>query len=62
MIPTNLRKRDQIRHTFKVVGREVSIASRLDLRQSLVDLRTEFSLAIPVLGQLPKSKGQLENS
>jgi len=57
VIPTNLRKGYQIRHTLKIVGREISITSRLDFHQSLVDLHTEPLLAIPVLGQLPKSKG-----
>jgi len=60
-IPANLCNGDQIRHALKVVGREVGITSRLDFRQSLVDLRAELLLAIPVLGQLPKSEGQLED-
>jgi len=62
MIPANLRKGHQIRHTLKIVGREISITSRLDFRQSLVDLCTESLLAVAVLSQLPKPKGQLENS
>ena len=60
--PADLRSGHQIWHGLKVVGREISIASRLDLRQSFVNLRTEFPLAILVLGQLPESKGQLEGS
>ena len=62
MIPRNLRHGRQIWHSIKVVGREISITSRLGFRQSLVNLRTEFPLAISVLGQLPESKGKLENS
>ena len=61
MIPTNLRNGHQIWHGLKVVGREISITSRLDLRQGLDDLCPESLLAIPVLGQLPESKGQLAN-
>jgi len=57
MIPANLRKGHQIQHTLKIVGREISIASRLDFRQSLADLCTKFLLAVAVLSQLPKSKG-----
>jgi len=62
MILANLCKGHQIRHTLKIIGREISIAPLPDLSQSFVYLCTEFLLAIPVLGQLPKCKGQLENS
>ena len=50
MDPANLRNGHQIRHALKVVCREISISSRLDSRQSLVDLYTESLLAIPVFG------------
>ena len=61
MVPTNLCNRHQIRHALKIVGREIIITSRLDPRKRLVDLCTEFLPAIAVFGQLPKSKGELEN-
>ena len=61
MISTNLGKGYQMRHTLKVFGHEISVTSRIDFDQSLVDLRTQFFLEIAVLGQLPKSKGHLEN-
>lgn len=57
MIPTDLRNGCQIWHSLKVVAREIGITSRSDLRQSLIDLCTEFLLALAVPGQLPKSKG-----
>jgi len=57
MNPANLCDGHQIRHSFKVVGREFGVASSLDFLQSLADFRTEFLLAIPVLGQLPEPKG-----
>ena len=57
VIPANLGKGHQIWHVLKIVGREISITSRLDFRQSLVDLCAEFPLAVAVLGQLPKPKG-----
>ena len=56
MSPANLCDGHQIRHSFKIVGREICIASRLDFLQSLIDFRTEFLLAIPVLGQFPEPK------
>jgi len=59
-VQANLCNGNQIWHTLEVVGREVGITSRLDLRQSFVDLRAELLLAIAVLGQLPKSEGQLK--
>ena len=59
MNPTNLCNGHQIRHALKVVGCEISITSGCDFLQSLVDLRAEFILAIPMPGQLPKSEGQL---
>ena len=59
--PTNPRNSHQIRHTPKVVGREVRITSRLYFRESLVDLRPELLLAIAMFSQLPKSKGRLES-
>ena len=61
MVPMNLRNGHQIRHTLKVVDGKIGVPSCLDLIQSLVDLCAELLLTIPVLGQLPKSKGQLEN-
>jgi len=62
MIPTNLYKGHQTRHPLKIIDREIGVTSRLDLCQSLVDLRAEFLLEITVIGQLPKPKGQLEDS
>jgi len=62
MTPTNLRKGHQIRHALKIIRRKINITPRPDFRQSLVDFCTEFPLAIRVLGQLPKCKGQLDNS
>ena len=62
MIVANLRKGHQIRHTLKIIGREIGVAPLPDLRQCFVYLCTEFLLAIPVLGQLPECKGQLDNS
>ena len=62
MIPTNLCNCRQVRHPLKIVGCEVSIASRSNLSQSIVDLSTKFLLDIGVLGQLPERKGQLKNS
>ena len=62
MIPTNPCDGHQIRHILKVIGSEISVTPRLDLLQSFVDLRTQFLLTIPVLGQLPKCKGQLNDS
>ena len=59
---TNLRDGHKIRHTLKVTSREIGITSRLNSYQSLVDLCTELLLTVPILGQLPKSKGQLEDS
>ena len=59
MIPTNLGKGHQVRHPFKITGCEISVTSRSDLGQSVFDLCTEFLLDIVVLGQLPKSAGQL---
>ena len=59
VIPTNLRDGYQIRHILKVAALELGITPGRDFRQSLVDLRTEFLLAISVLGQLPKCEGQL---
>ena len=56
MITANLRKGHQIWHALKIVGRKISITSRLDFCQSFVDLCTEFLLAVAVLGQLPKPK------
>lgn len=56
---TNLCDGYQIWHALKVIGGEISITSCVDLRQSLVDLCTEFLLAIPVLRQFPKREGQL---
>ena len=53
MNPTNLYKGHQIRHPLKVIGRKIGVTSRLDLYQSLVNLRAEFPLEITVLGQLP---------
>ena len=61
MIPTNLCDGRQVWHGLKVVAREIGIASLLDLHHGLVDFHAEFLLAVAVLGQLPKSKGQLEN-
>jgi len=61
MTPTNLYKSHQIRHPLKIIGREISITSRLDFCQSLVDLCAEFPLEIVVFGQLPKPESQLEN-
>ena len=62
MVPTNLRDSHQVRHTLKVVGREICVTSLLDFRQGRVYLCTKFLLAVAVLGQLPERKGQLENS
>ena len=62
MILTNLRNCHQVRHPLEIGGREVSITSRSDLCQSIIDLCTEFLLEVPVLGQLPERKGQLKNS
>ena len=62
MISTNLGNGRQIRHLLEIIGRKIGIASRSDLRQSVVDLRTEFLLEVAVVGQLPTCKGQLENS
>ena len=62
MIPTNLGNGRQIRHLLEIIGREIGIASRSDLGQSVVNLCTEFLLEIAVLGQLPKPEDQLENS
>jgi len=59
--PTDLRDGHQIWHTLKVVGREISVTSRFDLLQSLVNFGTEFLLAFAVLNQLPECKGQLKN-
>jgi len=50
MIPANLRYGYQIRHTLKVVGREIGITSRLDFCQSLVNFCPESLLTILVLG------------
>ena len=50
MIQTNLRYGHQIRHTLKVVGREISITSRPDFLQGFLDLFPKFLLAILVLG------------
>ena len=61
MVPTNLRDGRQIWHGLKVVSREVSAAPRPDTRKCLVDLCTQFLLAVAMLGQLPESEGQLEN-
>ena len=62
MIPTNLGKGHQVRHPLKITGYEITITSRSDLGQSVVDLCTKFLLDIAMLGQLQKPKGQLENS
>jgi len=61
-VPTNLCNGHQIWHPLKIVGCEIDITSRLDFHQIVVDLGTEFVLAIPVLGQIPEPKGQLEKS
>ena len=61
MIPTNLGKGRQVRHPLKITGCKISVASRSDLGQSVVDLCTKFLLDIAMLGQLPKPEGQLEN-
>ena len=50
MTPTDLRKGHQIRHTLKIVGREISVTSCLNFRQSLANLFTQFLLDIAVLG------------
>ena len=60
-ILANLYNSHQIWHALEVIGGEISVTSRIYLRQSLVDLRTKSFLAIPVLGQLPESKGQLDS-
>ena len=39
-IPTNLDNGHQIRHTLKIVGCEITVTSRSDFRQGLVDLYT----------------------
>ena len=62
MTPTDLHSCYQIWHTLEIVGCEIDIPSRHDFLQSLVYLCTEFLLTVPVPGQLPKSKGQLESS
>ena len=59
MILTNLCNGHQIWHPLKVIGREIGIASRSDLGESVVDLYTQFLLEVAVLGQLPERKGQL---
>jgi len=61
MISTNLCNGHQVRHAFKVVNREIAIASRLDFCQSLADLCAESPLTFPVLGQFPQSKRHLES-
>ena len=56
MILANLCNGHQIRHSFKVVGREICVTPRLDFSQSLVDFCTKLFLGISVLGQLPEPK------
>ena len=62
MTPTGLRGSRQVRHVLKVIGREITITSRLDPLQSLIDLGTEFLLEITVFGHFPECKGQLDGS
>ena len=62
MIAANLRNAHQIRHALEVICREISVTLRPEFRQILVDFCPEFLLTISVPGQLPKSKGQLDNS
>ena len=62
MTPTRLRDSHQVRHVLKVIGREIIIASRLNLLKGLIDLGTEFLLDIAVFGHFPESKCQLESS
>ena len=57
----NLGNGRQIRHPLEITGCEVSVTSRSDLSQSVVDLCTQFLLKIMTLGQLPEAEGQLEN-
>lgn len=59
MAPTDLYDGHQVRHIFKVIGREINITPCLDLLQGLVDLGTEFILAFTVFRHFPERKGQL---
>ena len=61
MIPKDLCNGHQIRHVLEIAWGEINIAPCLDFRQGLADLRTKFLLGVAVLGQLPESKGQLED-